>query len=115
MTRGEIWWADLGVPLGSEPGFRRPVLVVQDDPFNASRIQTMIVASITSNVALAEAPGNVFLERAESGLPKDSVVNVSQLATLDKRRLVAKAGSLRRRTTEEVDAGLGLVLGLGGI
>ncbi len=112
MTRGEIWWADLGLPFGSEPGFRRPVLVVQDDSFNRSRIQTSVVVSITSNLALAEAPGNVMLEKSESAFPKDAVINVSQISTLDKRRLVARVGSLPKRLMDDVDVGLGLVLGL---
>ena len=112
MTRGEIWWADLGLPFGSEPGFRRPVLVVQDDAFNTSRIQTTVVVSITSNTALAEAPGNILLAEAESGLSKRGVINVSQIVTLDKRRLVARVGSLPKRLMDDVDVGLGLVLGL---
>ena len=112
MTRGEIWWADLGLPFGSEPGFRRPVLVVQDDAFNTSRIQTTVVVSITSNPALAGAPGNVLLAKAESGLSKGGVINVSQIGTLDKRRLVAKVGSLPKRLMDDVEVGIGLVLGL---
>jgi len=112
MTRGEIWWADLGLPFGSEPGFRRPVLVVQDDSFNASRIQTTVVASITSNTALAGAPGNVLLGKPESRLPREAVINVSQISTLDKRRLVARVGSVPKRLMDDVDAGLELVLGL---
>jgi len=80
MYRGEIWWANLSEPVGSEPGYRRPVLIIQDDTFNQSRINTVIVAVITSNVQLAEAPGNVSLPSQASGLPKDSVVNVSQIS-----------------------------------
>jgi mRNA interferase MazF len=113
MTRGEIWWADLGVPLGSEPGFRRPVLVVQGDSFNRSRISTTVVVAITSNTALAGAPGNVSLRREDSGLSRDSVINVSQIATLDKRRLETRITSVPRSTLESVDTGLALVLGLG--
>jgi mRNA interferase MazF len=113
MTRGEIWWADLGIPSGSEPGFRRPVLVIQDDAFNSSRIRTTVVLSITSNLDLAAAPGNVLLEKHESGLPIDSVINVSQIASLDKKRLNEMAGLLRKTTIEEVNASLELLLGLG--
>lgn len=112
MIRGEIWWADLGVPLGSEPGFRRPVLIVQADSFNGSSIPTTVVASITTNLRLAEAPGNVYLEKEESLLPKDGVVNVSQLATIDNRRLDDKVGVLTQTTMAEVDYGLRILLSL---
>ena len=94
MHRGEIWWANLPEPVGSEPGYRRPVLIIQDDTFTQSRISTVIVAIITSNLRLAEAPGNVLLPSAASGLPKDSVANVSQILTLDKTFLVERVGSL---------------------
>jgi mRNA interferase MazF len=87
MKRGEVWWATLPGPTGSGPGYRRPVLVVQSNPFNLSRIATVVVAAITSNLSLAEAPGNVRLGRGDSGLPRASVVNVSQLVTLDRQRL----------------------------
>lgn len=112
MIRGEIWWADLGLPLGSEPGFKRPVLIIQENSFNRSRIQTVIVASITSNSALGEAPGNVYLNKEESGLPKDGVINISQISTIDKRRLLEKAGVLTRLTISEVNIGLEMVLNL---
>lgn len=112
MTRGEIWWADLGLPFGSEPGYRRPVIVIQDDSFNRSRIQTVIVASITSNLALAQAPGNVYLEKEVSGLTKDSVINLSQILTLDKRRLTERISELPRSTMKEVNDSLELILGL---
>ena len=84
MYRGEIWWANLPNPVGSEPGYRRPVLVIQDDIFTQSRINTVIVLIITSNTQLAEAPGNVLLPREASGLPRNSVANVSQIFTIDK-------------------------------
>lgn len=112
MTRGEIWWADLPDPRGSEPGFRRPVLVIQSNPFNRSRIQTVIVAVITSNLRLAEAPGNVLLPARISGLPRDSVVNVSQVLTLDRSFLTEEVSKLPNRFLAEVDAGLRLVLEL---
>ncbi|MFK8185140.1 MAG: type II toxin-antitoxin system PemK/MazF family toxin [Phormidesmis sp.] len=94
MYRGEIWWADLAVPDGSALGCRRPVLIVQDDIFNQSAIRTVIVVIITSNTQLAEAPGNVLLPRKLSGLPKDSVANVSQVFTIDKTLLTERIGSL---------------------
>jgi mRNA interferase MazF len=112
IKRGEIWWAELADPRGSEPGYRRPVLVVQSDAFNRSRISTVIVVAITSNVRLAEAPGNVLLSRRDSKLRRDSVINVSQVLTLDERFLVEKAGSLSDRTVEAVESGLRQVLSL---
>jgi mRNA interferase MazF len=112
IQRGEIWWADLPEPRRSEPGYRRPVLVVQADSFNRSRIQTVIVAVITSNVALADAPGNVLLTARSTGLPRDSVANVSQLLTLDRGFLTEHAGTLPLRVQGSVDAGLRAVLHL---
>jgi len=110
--RGEIWWADLPEPRRSEPGYRRPVLVVQADSFNRSRIRTVIVAVITSNMDLANAPGNVLLKADTSGLPRDSVVNVSQLLTLDRDFLSSQAGVLPPRLQHSVDKGLRTVLEL---
>jgi mRNA interferase MazF len=110
MYRGEIWWASLPEPTGSEPGYRRPILIVQDDTFNQSRIQTVIAIAITSNLRLAEAPGNVFLPRGVTGLPKDSVANVSQVVTIDKTVLTERVGSLSIDLQEEIDEGLRLVL-----
>ncbi len=112
MTRGEIWWADLGVPFGSEPGFRRPVLVVQADSFNRSRIDTVLCVPFTANLRLADAPGNVHLETTESGLRKESVVVVSQMTCLDRIRLVEKAGSMEPESLRDVEAGMRLVLEL---
>lgn len=112
MKRGEVWWASLPAPTGSGPGFRRPVLVVQSNPFNQSRIATVVVAVITSNLALAEAPGNVRIGRTESGLSRASVVNVSQLVTLDRQLLTEKIRGLPAGTMQQVDDGLRLVLGL---
>lgn len=112
MYRGEIWWANLPEPVGSEPGYRRPVLVIQDDMFTQSRIRTVIVVIITSNTQLAEAPGNVLLPREASGLPKDSVANVSQILTLDKAFLVERIGSLPNSLQEEIDEGLRTILTL---
>jgi mRNA interferase MazF len=112
IQRGEIWWADLPEPRRSEPGYRRPVLVVQADSFNLSRIQTAIVAAITTNVELANAPGNVLLPARSAGLPRDSVVNVSQLLTLDRSFLTEQAGTLPARLQRSVDEGLRTVLEL---
>jgi len=110
IQRGEIWWAELAEPRGAEPGFRRPVVVLQSDAFNRSRIGTVVVAAITSNLALAAAPGNVRLLRRESGLPRESVVNVSQLLTLDQRFLTERIGRLPASVLREVEAGVRLVL-----
>ena len=110
--RGDVWWADLPVPRGSEPGHRRPVLVVQSNQFNDSRIQTVVVAAITSNMRLADAPGNVRLRSSDSGLPKPSVVNVSQLLTLGREFLTEHAGTLPGAAMNRVADGLRLVLGL---
>ncbi|MFE4104637.1 type II toxin-antitoxin system PemK/MazF family toxin [Almyronema epifaneia] len=110
MHRGEIWWANLPDPVGSEPGYRRPVLVIQDDTFTQSQISTVIVVIITSNIRLAEAPGNVLLPRGVSGLSRDSVVNVSQILTIDKTFLAERIGSLPDYLQEEIDEGLRTVL-----
>ena len=94
MQCGEIWWADLPEPTGSSPGFRRPVLIVQDDEFNQSLISTTIVATITGNTRIAKAKGNILLTTKQSGLPKDSVINVSQLLTVDKSLLIEYVNTL---------------------
>jgi mRNA interferase MazF len=112
MIRGEIWWADLGIPFGSEPGFQRPIVVVQDDSFNRSRIKTVIVASITSNMKIADAPGNVYLETKDSGLPKAGVINISMISTLDKKRLTEKVSILSQSSMSEIDYGLKLALNI---
>jgi mRNA interferase MazF len=112
MKRGEVWWASLPLPSGSGPGLRRPVLIVQSNPFNLSRIGTLVVAAITSNLALAEAPGNVRLGQGDSGLPKESVINVTQLLSADRRFLTERVGALRPHLMTRVDEGLRLVLGL---
>lgn len=110
--RGEVWWASMREPVGSEPGHRRPVLVVSSDGFNRSRIRTVLVAAVSSNLRLSEAPGNVLVQTSESGLPKDSVVNVSQVVTLDKDFLGDRAGTLGARTMLSVDDGLKLAFAL---
>ena len=112
MLRGELWWASLPAPMGSEPGFRRPVVVVSADSFNDSRINTVVVAAITSNLRLAQAPGNVSVPVKGTGLKSASVVNVSQIATLDKASLAKRIGRLNNRQMEQVDDGLRLALGL---
>lgn len=113
MTRrGDVCWTDLGEPQGSKPAKRRPVLVIQADPYNASKLNTTLAAVITSNTGLAAMPGNVFVPATASGLPKDSVVNVSALVTLDKTDLDAAVGRLSSSLMHEVDRGLRRILGL---
>lgn len=112
IERGEVWWADLGEPVGSEPGFRRPLLIVQDDGFNRSRIATTIAVVLTSNLRLLDAPGNVLVPKRVSGLPKDSVANVSQVVTVDRTDLTERAGKVSGEILGAVGAGLRLVLSL---
>ena len=112
MKRGEIWWASLPDPAGSEPGYRRPVLIVQSDEFNRSGIRTVICAAVTSNLNLAGAPGNVHLSTRASGLPKPSIVNVSQLISLDKTRLTGRIKGIDPQSMLQVDEGLRLIMTL---
>ncbi len=112
IKRGEIWWASLRKPSGSEPGYRRPLLVIQSDDFNRSRVNTVMAAVITSNLNLAKAPGNVLVKAKESGLQKDSVVNVSQVITVDKAFLTEKIGKLSSHQMEMVNNGLRLSMSL---
>jgi mRNA interferase MazF len=110
MQRGDIWWATLPDPTGSAAGYRRPIVVVQSNAFTSSRIATIIVVAITSNLRLATAPGNVFLPATESGLPKDSVINVSQIITLDKSMLDEYVDRVSATTLTHVEEGIRLVL-----
>ena len=112
IERGGIHWVDLGEPHGSRPGKRRPVLVIQSDSYNTSRLGTVIVAVITSNTALAALPGNVFLPASATGLPKDSAVNVTAIVTLDKTDLGEPIGTLPGYLTDDVARGLRRVLDL---
>jgi len=112
IQRGEIWWADLPEPPRSEPGYWRPVLVIQADSFNGSRIQTVIVAALTGNIALADTPGNVFVPARSAGLARASVVNVSQVLTLDRSFLTEHAGTLPSHLQHAVDEGPRTVLQL---
>ena len=110
IHRGELWWAELDTPFGSEPGFRRPVIVMQSDAFNRSRIQTVVVVPLTSNLRLLDAPGNVLIPAATTLLDKDSVANVSQITTLDRRRLVQRIGRIAADRLRDIEAGVRLVL-----
>jgi mRNA interferase MazF len=111
-SRGDVYWADLGEPKGSRPAKSRPVLVIQANSYNASKLSTTLAAVITSNTALASVPGNVFLPAVASGLPKDSVLNVTALITLDKADLGQPVGKLPSSLMIEIDRGLRRVLGL---
>lgn len=111
IAQGEVWWADLAEPLGSEPGCRRPVAVVQCDAFNRSRIATVVCVPLTSNLRWSQAPGNVYLEAATTGLSKDSVTNVSQVVALDRTILDERVGKLSEREVVLVLAGIDVVLG----
>jgi mRNA interferase MazF len=112
IRRGEIWWASLPEPVASEPGSRRPLLVVQADSFNRSRIQTIPGVSLSTNLALQDAPGNVLLPKEATGLPRDSVANVSQVVTADRRLLTEKVSTLPADLLAEVEEGLLLILDL---
>jgi len=110
--RGEVWWAGLEEPRASEPGFRRPVLIVQADSFNRSRLHTVLAILLSSNLRLVDAPGNALLPAEGTGLPKDSVAVVTQLVTLERSFLGDRVGMISRRLMAEVEAGLRLVLDL---
>jgi mRNA interferase MazF len=112
VERREVWWADLDEPRGSEPGYRRPVLVIQSDAFNRSRLRTVLAVVLTSKVRLLDAPGNVLLPAERTGLPGDSVANVTQVVTLDVEFLTERAGRIPPGLMAQVDAGLKLVLDL---
>lgn len=112
VRRGELWWVDFGDPIGSAPGYRRPAAVVSSDRFNRSRLATVIVAAVTSNLRLAAAPGNVTLGQKSTGLPHKSVVNVSQLLSIDRSLMEERIGTLNTVHLRALDHGLRLVLGL---
>lgn len=112
MRRGEIWWADLPDPEGSSPGYRRPVVVLQADRFNRTRIRPVLVLILTGNLDLARAPGNVLIRRQDSGLPRDSVANVTQVYTLDRTMLTERIGALPASLVRPIEDGLRIVLEL---
>ncbi|HEY8732216.1 MAG TPA: type II toxin-antitoxin system PemK/MazF family toxin [Candidatus Limnocylindria bacterium] len=111
ISQGDVWWADLPEPAGSGPGFRRPVVVVQGDTFNLSALQTVVCVPLTSNIRWADAPGNVLLTARATGLPRDSVANVSQIVTLDRTYLTERVGRLSRSKLELLVGGIELMLG----
>jgi mRNA interferase MazF len=111
VSQGDVWWAELAAPRGSEPGYRRPVVVVQGDALNRSRIATVVCVALTSNLGWADAPGNVALGEPVTGLPKPSVANVSQVITLDRSDLAERAGHLPAAKLRLILAGVDVVLG----
>lgn len=110
IRQGDVYWIDLGEPEGSEPGYRHPHVVVQNNVFNKSRINTVVVCALTSNLKRADIPGNVLLKKSEANLKKDSVVNVSQLVTLDKSDLIERIGALSPVRVKQIIAGLKLLI-----
>ncbi len=112
IKRGQIWWAELPEPVGSEPGYKRPLLIIQSNDFNKSKISTIIAAVITSNIRLTAAPGNILLSTKKSKLPKESVINISQLITIDKSFLTEKISTLPTSIMAKVDEGVRLILQL---
>ena len=112
MTRGELWWADFGLPFGSEPGYKRPVLIIQNDFFNNSKISTTIVIPLTTNLLLAEAPGNIFIAMSESRLKKDSVMVISQIEAIDRHRLIEKIAVVDQAIIRKVEESIMFILGI---
>lgn len=110
IAQGDVWWADLGLPQGSAPGFRRPVVVIQGDALNRSRLATTVCVALTNNLKWAAAPGNVLLDARATGLAEDSVANVSQLVTLDKSVLAERTGKLSRKKVDLILSGIDVVL-----
>lgn len=111
ISQGDVWWADLAEPRGSEPGYRRPVLIVQADAFNRSSIATVVVVPLTGNQRWADAPGNVLLKARSTGLPRDSVANVSQVVALDRTALTDRVGRVSPAKLDLVLRGIDVVLG----
>jgi mRNA interferase MazF len=111
ISQGDVWWADLPEPIGSGPGFRRPVVVIQGDSINRSKISTVVCVPLTSNLKWANAPGNLRLSERATGLPKESVANVSQILTLDKKILTERVGKISRSQLQLLLSGVDVVLG----
>ncbi|MFM7131953.1 MAG: type II toxin-antitoxin system PemK/MazF family toxin [bacterium] len=111
VAQSDVWWADLAEPVGSAPGFRRPVVVIQCDSLNRSQLATVICVVLTSNLRWSAAPGNVLLSASQTGLDRDSVANVSQIVTIDKRQLTERAGKVPNRQMEAIFSGIDLIMG----
>jgi mRNA interferase MazF len=111
IAQCEVWWADLADPIGSAPGYRRPIVVIQSDPLNRSQLATVVCVVLTSNLRWSIAPGNVLLSAKQTGLDRDSVANVSQLVTIDKRQLTERVGKIPKRQMEAIFSGIDLLMG----
>ena len=112
MIRGELWWVDYGIPYGSEAGFRLPVIIVQNDFFNNSKINTIIVIPLSTNLLLADVPGNILIEKNESKLGKDSVILLSQIGVIDKQRLIEKISRINKNIMEKIENNIMFMLGI---
>jgi mRNA interferase MazF len=112
MTRGELWWVDYGLPYGSEPGYRRPVIIIQNDLFNNSKIKTTIVAPLSTNLLLADVPGNIFISKKDSKLTKDSVILISQTGVVDKERLIEKVSKINNAIMDKMENSILFILGI---
>jgi mRNA interferase MazF len=112
MTRGEIWWVDYGIPFGSEPGYRRPVIILQNDFFNNSKINTTIVIPISSNLLLADVPGNIYIEKRDCKLGKNSVILTSQFGVIDKERLIEKISKINNDIMKKIENSIMFILGI---
>jgi mRNA interferase MazF len=112
MTRGEIWWVDYGIPYGSESGYRRPVIIMQNDFFNNSKIKTTIVVPLSTNLLLADVPGNILINKRDSKLTKDSVILISQTGVIDKERLIEKVSKINNDIMDKIENGIIFILGI---
>ncbi|NEP84755.1 MAG: type II toxin-antitoxin system PemK/MazF family toxin [Okeania sp. SIO3B3] len=112
MRRGEVWWADLSEPRGSEPGYIRPVLIIQDNHYNDSRLATVITIGLTSNLKYSQIPSNIQLPKSESGLPKDSIINLAHLSTINKDELTERVSAVPQLILDQVEHGLAIMLGM---
>jgi mRNA interferase MazF len=112
MTRGELWWVDYGIPYGSEPGYRRPVIILQNDIFNTSKINTTVVIPLSTNLLLADVPGNIFISKKDSKLSKDSVILLSQIGVIDKERLIEKISKINNETLSKIETNVLFILGI---
>ena len=112
MIRGELWWADYGFPFGTEPGYRRPVIILQNDFFNSSKINTTIVIPLSTNILLADVPGNVFIDKKESNLSKDSVILLSQIGVIDKQRLIKKISKINKDIMNKIEDNIAFIIGV---
>ena len=112
MTRGELWWVDYGIPYGSEPGYRRPVIILQNDFFNNSNMNTTIVIPLSTNLILADVPGNILIEKRYSKLGKNSVILLSQIGVVDKQRLMERVSKIDKSIMEKIENNLAFILGI---